>query len=34
MQIFPVSAQTGEGMAAWYGWLRDAMAHRPQIAMP
>jgi len=23
LTIFPVSAYTGEGLSAWYGWLRD-----------
>jgi hydrogenase nickel incorporation protein HypB len=32
--IFPVSAETGEGMTAWYGWLRTEVARRPEIAMP
>ncbi|MDH5538015.1 MAG: hydrogenase nickel incorporation protein HypB [Rhizobacter sp.] len=26
LKIFPVSAYTGEGLDAWYGWLRDALA--------
>ena len=26
LKIFPVSAYTGEGLAAWYGWLRDELA--------
>jgi len=34
MVIFPVSAETGEGMAAWYGWLRNEVARQLQIAMP
>jgi hydrogenase nickel incorporation protein HypB len=25
LKIFPVSAYTGEGLDAWYGWLRDAL---------
>ncbi len=28
IQVFCVSAQTGEGMADWYGWLRGEMARR------
>ena len=23
LRVFPVSAQTGEGLAAWYDWLRE-----------
>ena len=26
IEIFPVSARTGEGMQAWYGWLREQVA--------
>ena len=26
LKIFPVSSYTGEGMDAWYGWLRDELA--------
>lgn len=26
LKIFPVSAYTGEGLDAWYGWLRSALA--------
>jgi len=26
IEIFPISARTGEGMQAWYGWLRDQLA--------
>ena len=26
LKIFPVSAYTGEGLDAWYGWLRDELA--------
>lgn len=26
LKIFPVSAYTGEGLDAWYGWLRDQLA--------
>jgi hydrogenase nickel incorporation protein HypB len=26
IEIFPVSAKTGEGMAAWYDWLRGQLA--------
>ena len=25
LKIFPVSAYTGEGLDAWYGWLRDEL---------
>lgn len=25
LQIFPVSAYTGDGLDAWYGWLRDQL---------
>jgi hydrogenase nickel incorporation protein HypB len=32
--IFPVSAETGEGMSAWYRWLRCEVEQRPEIAMP
>ena len=28
IRIFRVSAETGDGMAAWYGWLRDQSAGR------
>ncbi|SBS78895.1 GTP hydrolase involved in nickel liganding into hydrogenases [uncultured Mycobacterium sp.] len=30
--ILPVSAQTGEGMAAWFGWLRRFVAGTPTNA--
>ena len=23
LRVFPVSAQTGEGLASWYDWLRE-----------
>jgi hydrogenase nickel incorporation protein HypB len=26
IEIFPISARTGEGMEAWYTWLRDQVA--------
>ena len=26
LKIFPVSAYTGEGLDAWYGWLRNALS--------
>ena len=26
LKIFPVSAYTGDGLNAWYGWLRHALA--------
>jgi len=26
VEIFPLSARTGEGMAAWYGWLRGLLS--------
>jgi hydrogenase nickel incorporation protein HypB len=26
LKIFPVSAYTGDGLDAWYGWLRDELA--------
>ncbi len=33
LQIFPVSAYTGEGLDAWYGWLRNELAPlQPQAA--
>lgn len=25
LKVFPVSAYTGEGLDAWYGWLRDEL---------
>jgi len=25
IEIFPVSAKTGEGMSAWYGWLHGQL---------
>ena len=28
LKIFPVSAYTGDGLDAWYGWLRAALAAR------
>ncbi len=28
IQVFRVSAETGEGMAGWYGWLRGQYAGR------
>ena len=31
IQVFQVSAQTGEGMAAWYTWLRGQAASQPGI---
>ena len=33
LKIFPVSAYTGEGLDAWYGWLRNELAPlQPQAA--
>jgi len=26
IEIFPISAKTGEGMQAWYDWLRGQVA--------
>jgi hydrogenase nickel incorporation protein HypB len=26
IKVFPVSARTGEGMDAWYDWLRQEVA--------
>ena len=26
LKIFPVSAYTGDGLDAWYGWLRDELS--------
>jgi hydrogenase nickel incorporation protein HypB len=26
IEIFPVSARTGEGMQAWYNWLKGQIA--------
>jgi hydrogenase nickel incorporation protein HypB len=26
LKVFPLSAYTGEGLDAWYGWLRDELA--------
>jgi hydrogenase nickel incorporation protein HypB len=26
LQIFPVSAYSGDGLDVWYGWLRNALA--------
>ena len=26
LQVFPVSAYTGEGLDAWYGWLRHELS--------
>jgi len=32
IQVFQLSAQTGEGMAAWYGWLRARIAASREVA--
>jgi len=26
LKIFPVSSYTGEGLQAWYGWIRGSLA--------
>ena len=30
IEIFPISARTGEGMQQWYGWLRDQV-NQPRL---
>ncbi len=30
IEIFPVSARTGEGMSAWYDWLKAQANHAPR----
>ena len=32
LEIFPISAKTGEGMAAWYDWLAESI--RQTLAQP
>ena len=34
IEVFQVSAETGEGMRAWYAWLRSRVAEpqRPGVA--
>ncbi|QAZ67634.1 hydrogenase nickel incorporation protein HypB [Solidesulfovibrio carbinolicus] len=32
ISLFPVSARTGEGMAAWYDWLRARRAAKTKLA--
>lgn len=32
ISLFPVSARTGEGMAAWYDWLRARRAAKKKLA--
>ena len=32
LEIFPISAKTGEGMASWYGWLTRSV--RENLAQP
>jgi hydrogenase nickel incorporation protein HypB len=32
ISLFPVSARTGEGMAAWYDWLRSHRAAKKKLA--
>jgi hydrogenase nickel incorporation protein HypB len=31
IEVFRVSAETGEGMSAWYGWLRSHSASRQNV---
>jgi hydrogenase nickel incorporation protein HypB len=31
LRVFPVSATRGEGLADWYGWLREQRGRRPRL---
>ncbi|MBO8127740.1 MAG: hydrogenase nickel incorporation protein HypB [Peptococcaceae bacterium] len=33
LKIFPVSAKTGEGLEAWYAWLRQVIREKKESAM-
>jgi hydrogenase nickel incorporation protein HypB len=28
VEIFPISAKTGDGLSAWCGWLEELIRHR------
>ena len=34
IQVLQVSAETGQGMDAWYQWLRRELAEQPTFAQP